>query len=419
MRFDRVGSDPIGAWPKRPITVQSARSDHVASLWRGLPHVTSHEIVESPRTVIVGVDTHKHMHVAVALIALGARLASCSASADRTGYLEFVTWACALGTVETFGIEGTGSYGVGLASFVRRHAIRVVEVSHCDQRKRRNNGKSDTIDAETAAGSVLSGIATAVPKTADGAAEMVRQVKIARDTAVKARSAAMITLRALIVNASDTLREALEPLTDKKLIDRCPVLMPGDILDPTASAKHALRAPASRWVALAAEIRTHDDVLDAITQTAALTLREAFGIGADSAAEMMILAGDNPTRVRSEAAFPKLCGACPIPASSRGHASASALSGRPPSGERGAVPHRDRPHALAPADHGLRRSTDRSGPDQEGHHRLLETLRHTGGLQFVDRRPPVPRGSHARRLTTGKAALLTHRGFNASSTCSR
>ena len=178
------------------------------------------EIVELPRTVIVGVDTHKHIHVAVALDALGARLATCSASADRGGYMELVAWARALGIVEAFGIEGTGSYGAGLASFVRRHAIRVVEVSHCDRRKRRNNGKSDTIDAETAARSVLSGIATAIPKTADGAAEMVRQIKIARDTAVKARSAAIITLKSLIVNASDALRESLDPLTDKKLIDR-------------------------------------------------------------------------------------------------------------------------------------------------------------------------------------------------------
>ena len=107
------------------------------------------EIVELSRTVIVGVDTHKHIHVAVALDAIGARLATCSASADRAGYMELVAWARALGIVEAFGIEGTGSYGVGLASFVRRHAIRVVEVSHCDRRKRRNNGKSDTIDAET------------------------------------------------------------------------------------------------------------------------------------------------------------------------------------------------------------------------------------------------------------------------------
>ncbi|MDQ3486357.1 MAG: transposase, partial [Acidobacteriota bacterium] len=192
----------------------------------------------------------------------------------------------------------------------------VVEVSHCDRRKRRNNGKSDTIDAEAAARAVLAGIATAIPKTADGSAEMVRQIKVARDTAVKARSAAIITLKTLIVNAPGELREALEPLTDRKLIDRCARLLPGTITDPLASTKHALRALASRWLVLATEIGDHDDVLDAITTAAVPTLREAFGIGADSAAEMMIVVGDNPTRVRSEAAFAKLCGACPIPASS-------------------------------------------------------------------------------------------------------
>jgi transposase len=275
----------------------------------------SHPLV-SPTAIIIGVDTHKHVHVAVAIDLLGARLGDHSATADRAGYADLMAWAHGLGTIEAFGIEGTGSYGVGLASFVRRHAVRVVEVSHCDRRKRRNNGKSDTIDAETAARSVLAGIATAIPKTADGASEMVRQIKIARDTAVKARSAAIITLKTLIVNAPGDLREALEPLTDRKLIDGCARLVPGVIRDPTASMKHALRSLANRWLALSAEIDAHDDVLDTVTMDATPTLREAFGIGADSAAEMMIVAGDNPTRVRSEAAFAKLCGACPIPASS-------------------------------------------------------------------------------------------------------
>ena len=273
-------------------------------------------LVEPTAKVIVGVDTHKLVHVAVAINLLGARLATISVSADRAGYAELVAWATGLGTVEAFGIEGTGSYGVGLASFARRHAIRVVEVNHCDRRKRRNNGKSDTIDAETAARSVLSGIATAVPKTADGAAEMVRQIKIARDTAVKARSAAIITLKTLIVNAPGELREAIEPLTDRKLIDRCAALEPGELVDPHSSVQHALRALATRWLMLSTEIGTHDEALDAITMAAAPSLREAFGIGPDSAAEMMIVAGDNPERVRSEAAFAKLCGACPIPASS-------------------------------------------------------------------------------------------------------
>ena len=80
--------------------------------------------------------------------------------------------------------------------------------------------------------------------------------------------------------------------------------------------KHALRALAARWRTLSAEIDRHDELLDILTRAAAPTLREAFGIGPDSAAEMLIVAGDNPTRIRSEAAFAKLCGACPIPASS-------------------------------------------------------------------------------------------------------
>ena len=209
--------------------------------------------------VIVGVDTHKHVHVAVAIDRLGTRLASCSAPADRGGYAELLAWARLLGTVEAFGIEGTGSYGVGLASFMRRHAVRVVEVNHCDRRKRRNHGKNDTIDAETAARAVLAGIATAVPKTADGASEMVRQIKVARDTAVKARSSAIITLKTLIVNAPGELRETLEPLTDRKLIDGCAAIEPGDLIDPTASVKHALRALATRWLMLSEEIGAHDE----------------------------------------------------------------------------------------------------------------------------------------------------------------
>ena len=277
----------------------------------------SHPVVRSVHPdILIGVDTHKHTHVAVAINRLGARLAHCSVSADRAGYEELVHWARALGAVEAFAIEGTGSYGAGLTSFVRRQALRVVEVSHCDRRKRRNNGKDDTMDAETAARSVLAGIATAIPTAADGTAEMVRQIKIARDSAVKAKSAAIIALKTLLVNAPSELREALEPLTDRVLLARCARLQPGPLVTPTASVKHAVRALANRWQVLALEIREHDAALDGLTAAAVPTLRAAFGIGPDAAAEMMIVAGDNPARVRSESAFAKLCGACPIPASS-------------------------------------------------------------------------------------------------------
>ncbi len=279
--------------------------------------MTQHPVVPvAPPAILIGGDTHKLTHVAVAITRLGARLADCSIAANATGYVTLVAWARALGTVEAFAIEGTGSYGAGLTSFVRRNAIRVVEVSHCDRHKRRKDGKNDTLDAESAARSVLAGIATATPKTADGAAEMVRQIKIARDTAVKAKSAAIITLKTLLVNAPSELRETLAPLTDRALLERCARLIPGALVTPTAAVKHAVRALAQRWQALALEIREHDIVLDAITAAAVPTLRAAFGLGPDAASEMMIVAGDNPGRIRSESAFAKLCGVCPIPASS-------------------------------------------------------------------------------------------------------
>ena len=357
--------------------------------------------------VIAGVDTHKHKHVAVAINGLGARLSTFQAPANQAGYAEMVNWARTLGPVEAFGIEGTGSYGVGLASFVRRQGFRVVEVSHGDRRKRRNKGKNDTLDAESAARLVLAGVATAIPKVADGAAEIVRQTKVVRDTAIKARSAAMITLKTLLVNAPGTIRETLEPLTDRVLIDRCAALRPGDIIDPRASVKHALRALAARWRTLSAEIRNHDAVLDNITKEAAPTLRGAFGIGPDSAAEMMIVAGDNPTRIRSEAAFAKLCGACPIPCIERNHEPAPALPRRPPSSQRGALPNRARPHALSPADHRLRLPTHRRGLVDERHHPLSEALRRSGGLPRTDPRPPIRCGLHRGRLTM-VSALRTH-----------
>jgi transposase len=243
------------------------------------------------------------------------RLEHRSFSADSAGYLDLIAWAAQHGRLEAFGIEGTGSYGAGLTSAVRRRGHRVVEVNRADRRTRRTNGKSDTVDAEAAARAVLAGTATAVPKTADGHAEMIRQVKVARDTAVKARTSAIITLKQIVVNAPAALREQLEPLADKALIDRCAAARPGRIIDPTASAKHTLRALARRWLDLHAEITSHDRILDELTAHVAPTLREGFGIGPDTAAELLIIFGDNPERVRSEPAFAKLCGVCPIPAS--------------------------------------------------------------------------------------------------------
>jgi transposase len=271
---------------------------------------------EPPRRVIVGVDTHKHVHVAVAIDTLGVRLSDRAFPADSGGYRQLAEWAEQLGRIEAFGVEGTGSYGAGLASALRRGGHRIVEVNRGNRQARRANGKSDTADAEMAARQVLAGVARAIPKAADGQVEMIRQIKVARDTAVKARTTAMITLKQVVVNAPAELREALSPLADKALINRCAGFRGTRLTDTTASAKFSLRTLARRWLALSAEIAEADRHLDQLTSDTAPTMRQAFGVGPDTAAEMLVIFGDNPDRIRSEAAFAKLCGACPVPASS-------------------------------------------------------------------------------------------------------
>lgn len=278
--------------------------------------MTSMIPVPAHRRVIVGVDTHKYVHVAVAITDLGAILESRSFAADSSGYTQLLDWAATLGGRLMFAIEGTGSYGAGLTSAVRRRDIGVVEVIRTDRRDRRLRGKSDTLDAENAAKAALAGTATAVPKSADGVVEMIRTIKVAKDVAVKARTSAMITLKQVLVNAPPALREELQPLSKMALLRRCAALRPGTVDTVTAAAKHTLRAIARRWLDLDAEITGHEKLLTELTAAAAPDLAAAFAVGPDTAAEMLIVAGDNPDRVRSEAAFARLCGVAPIPASS-------------------------------------------------------------------------------------------------------
>ena len=168
---------------------------------------------------------------------VGIRLGDRSCAADSDGYQQLITWAERHGRVAAFGIEGTGSYGAGLARAVRRAGHQVLEVNRGDRRTRRIAGKSDTVDAETAARSVLAGQSTAIPKTADGAVEMMRHLKVARRTAVNARTSAMITLKQIVVTAPPELRETLHPLADQALLKRCRGWRCGTIDTPTASAK--------------------------------------------------------------------------------------------------------------------------------------------------------------------------------------
>src|SRR5215203_5570506 len=146
--------------------------------------------------VIIGVDTHKLTHAAVAISALGARLGTMTIPANRRGYQALQAWAQSLGSVRAFGIEGTGSYGAGLSRFLSEHGYSVLEVNRPSRQLRYQKGKDDPTDAESAARSVLAGQATATPKSGTGKVEMIRHLKVARDTAVKARSQAMLALKA-------------------------------------------------------------------------------------------------------------------------------------------------------------------------------------------------------------------------------
>lgn len=267
--------------------------------------------------IVIGVDTHKDEHVAVALDGIGGHRGAFALSATPEGYAQLFAWAQSHGRVVAFGVEGTGSYGSGLARYLRRQGARVYEVSRPPRRgARRAAGKSDLIDAEHAAREVLSGASSSVPKAADGSVEAMRLVKIARDTAVKARSQTIIALKAALVTGPDALRAELEGLSDYRLITACAELTEGPVSKPSEAIRYVLRSMAERWLALHEEIKTHTGQLKQLTRETAPQLTAAFGIGFDCAAELLIAAGDNNERIRSEAAFAKLCGVCPIPASS-------------------------------------------------------------------------------------------------------
>src|SRR3712207_4704834 len=153
----------------------------------------------APAGVIVGVDTHKHVHAAVAVNTLGARLGATTIPVSGEGYRALEAWARSMGPVRAFGVEGTGSYGAALPRFLREQGHAVFEVNRPDRQLRHRKGKSDPLDAEGAARAVLSGQATALPMSGTGAVEMIRHLKVARDTAVKGRTQAMVTDRKSVV----------------------------------------------------------------------------------------------------------------------------------------------------------------------------------------------------------------------------
>ncbi|WP_406491652.1 IS110 family transposase [Streptomyces sp. NBC_00846] len=266
--------------------------------------------------VVIGVDTHKHVHVAAVMDTIGGILATLTIPTDTGGFQQLLDWAGSYGRILAFGIEGTGSYGATLASFLRRAGHKVVEAGRPDRRLRRMNGKSDTLDAENAARAVLAGFATATPKSADGEAEMIRQLKIAHDQAVEQRSAAMVTMKAMLVHAPDPLRNETAGKTQIALARHLAGLRPRQLEGPEDALRHALRTLAKRWQYLDAEAKELTKTIAELVHRAAPQLLEPFGIGVDTAAEILVVVGDNPERIKSEAALAKLAGIAPVPTGS-------------------------------------------------------------------------------------------------------
>jgi transposase len=267
--------------------------------------------------ITLGVDTHKDAHVAVALDGLGRRRGTLSIPTTPEGYKKLVDWANEFGRLEHVGVEGTGSFGAGLTRFLKGRGIRVSEVIRPKRRDQYRSGKSDPIDAESAARSVLAGTAIGQPKDTDGEVEMIRALRVTRRSAVKARAQAANQMQALLVTAPEGLKSKLWGLSTATLVEKASRLRPGATpSDVEAATKLALRSVARRYQHLSEEIGELDQQLNRLVREVAPELVAVEGIGTDTAASLLIAAGDNPKRLRDEAAFAHLCGAAPIPASS-------------------------------------------------------------------------------------------------------
>lgn len=296
--------------------------------------VTEPALDDNPRIVVGGVDTHADVHVAGVIDLVGRELDAKSFPTTPAGYTALIAFVGSFGQVLRLGIEGTGVYGAGLCRAVRQVGIEVVEVDRPDRKARRFQGKDDTIDAYAAARAALSGRATGVPKTRDGNVEMIRVLRVAHTSAIKARAVALTQLKAVIKTAPEPLRSQLRDLDGAALIERsvglraargpAPVMSPhakrpprpGRLDDPTAATKAALATLARRIRTLDDEIRLLDDDLETLVAETAPTLLGLFGVGIDVAGQLLVTAGDNPDRFTSSAAFANLCGVAPIPASS-------------------------------------------------------------------------------------------------------
>ena len=273
-------------------------------------------IVET-RAITGGVDTHLDVHVAAALDANGGVLGIESFPTTTAGYQQLFDWLAGFGELARVGVEGTGAYGAGLARFLHAAGIEVIEVDRPNRQARRRQGKSDPLDAVEAARAALSGRARAIAKTADGHVEAIRALVVAKRSARDMRIKMLNQIRHLGFTAPDQLRERFRGVPRSSLAERAAALRPRpDTDEVTYATKLALHTLGRRVLALDEDTAALDALLRQLVSVTAPDLLELYGVGVDTAAILLVAAGDNASRIGSEAAWAHLCGVAPVPASS-------------------------------------------------------------------------------------------------------
>lgn len=269
------------------------------------------------RVVYGGVDTHQDVHVAAVIDEIGTLLATKSFPTSPLGLKGLHRWLTRHGRVVKVGVEGTGSYGLGLQRVLADAGLEVVEVNRPNRQLRRAKGKSDTVDAESAARAVLAGHATAVPKAHDGIVEAIRVVQVAHTSTRQALQKVDGRIRSLTITAPETLRVEFTGLSVHARAELASRLRPGtDHAEVTTATKVALRTLGRQRQLLAADLKSLAAELEQLTTQANPGLRQVPGVGPIVAATLLTTAGDNPERMTSEAAFAALCGVSPVSASS-------------------------------------------------------------------------------------------------------
>jgi transposase len=274
-------------------------------------------MAKTSRVVIGGVDTHADTHTAAALDSAGRLLGSRQFSTTVGGCQALLAWLRRHGQLKAVGVEGTGSYGAGLARLLTARGVHVVEVDRPDRKARRSTGKSDPVDAQAAARAVLAGVATGTPKSRSGVVEAIRVLRVVRTGAVKARTAGLNTLVNLARTAPEPLGTHVHGASARHLVRLASTWRPaGSMRDPVTATKSAMRRLARRIIELDQEIRAADGELRTLLRVVAPKLLDCRGVGPEVAGQLLITAGDNPTRLTDDRAFALLTGVAPLLASS-------------------------------------------------------------------------------------------------------